>query len=321
MSNFGISCVAKNKKPSCDESSLISGGGGGGNGLAGVLAAGNTTADVIVPNGNDIIISGTNQILLNDGTLADPVIAFSADTDAGIFRAGTGEFQITAPDGYIISGASTSALGVTSGDLQITNTAGGSTSITITSLGTDSNAINNVSAGGFIVSAAGIIDIDTTLAATTNAIRLGVESDSGLSVELGAVEAFNVGVNGILVGNGANDRGHIAAQDSSAPGSAAVGNVTVNSVTGSDTAGLVDATTDAMAATDDGVTISFNNAFASPPHVVIAPAGGVGGLNAAQNQLFVSSVTATNFTVSIGAQSPTVNAGGASFFYHVIHGL
>ena len=56
---------------------------GANNELSEVLANGNTTG------GTDIIVSTSDQIFLPDGSATNPAIAFSNDTDSGIYHSGT----------------------------------------------------------------------------------------------------------------------------------------------------------------------------------------------------------------------------------------
>ena len=83
MSNFGVRCGLKNKSPSCIKTII-----GLVPTLSQTLNSGDSSADIFFPGGNDMIISGTNQIFLNNGTAANPTIAFTSDIDSGVFSLG-----------------------------------------------------------------------------------------------------------------------------------------------------------------------------------------------------------------------------------------
>jgi len=188
MSNFGLRCGSKSKTPPCNEAFILPGSGLVPT-LAQVLNEGNSTADIFFPAGNDFILSSGNQIFLTAGTINDPAITFTGDSDAGIYRA-AGLMGFTAPDaaGFIF-GAGTGGFEVnTTGQLDLDSSQAAANAVRIAA----SNAAGgiNIIAGTQGISTTNItgpINF-TTSDATLNAIRLnatagGINVDAALDID------------------------------------------------------------------------------------------------------------------------------------------
>jgi hypothetical protein len=100
-------------------------------------------------------------------------------------------------------------------------------------------------------------------------------------------------------------------------GGTAAGSLTSLTVTGSDAAGKIDLTVGTSPSGTTIGTVTFNTAYASTPTVILTPGNAAAAALSGNAQVYVSSISTTNFVVSVGSTSLSTSTQYI-WYYHVI---